>query len=292
MAEKLYSYNARDNNGNEVKGSMEASSVADLMTKLRGQGLILVKHSISKTAAKQTTEAIGAVGMKDIIPFTQHLRSMYSAGVPLLTGLEDLKNEAQNPQLAQILDNVCGSLKNGVSLSDALRNYPNTFPKIYIALAKVGEATGNLDVALESLVKYLKRRQETKGRLVGAMIYPAVLIVAVIGLILVLLTFLLPKIAKVYVDAGIDLPGPTKFLMAVSGFIVSNWLILTILLLIFIGFVIFSRTNTQLRLTTDRWILKVPFFGTLLTKDAAATFSNTLSTLQKSGVEINESLGY
>ncbi len=291
MAKMIYSYKARDIQGNESTGSIEADSVADLMGKLRGKGLTLIKHSTTGSVSKKQ-EIVGAVKMKEIIPFTHHLRTMYGAGVPILAGLEDLRHETTNPYFSKILENICLSLKNGTALSDALTMYPKVFPKIYVAMAKVGEATGNLDLALDSLISYLERREETKGRLVSAMIYPIVMIFAVLCLVVILLTFLLPRITKLYTDTGIDLPGPTKFLMAISDFLIGNAIPL-LALVGAIGFGIYMcRTNPTLKLKTDEFLLKVPFFGQLMIKDAAAAFCNTLSALQKSGVAVNESLKF
>lgn len=143
MAKTLYSYKARNNKGDEVNSSMEADSIADLLSKVKAQNLTLIKYAVAKsTDAPKKTELTGSVKMKDVLPFTHHLKTLYSAGVPLISGLEDLKGETSNPYFAQVLDNVCMSLKNGSSLSDALAAYPKVFPKIYIALIRVGEATG------------------------------------------------------------------------------------------------------------------------------------------------------
>ncbi len=290
MAKIMYSYRARDIQGKETSGNMEAESVSDLINKLKAKNLILIKQSTGKMDKKE--DIVGSVGMKDVLPFSHHLRTMYSAGVPILSGLEDLKHETANPYFAKVLDNICTSLKNGTSLSDSMAMYPHVFPKIYVAMTKVGEATGNLDIALDSLINYLERREETKGRIVSAMIYPVALSVAVTGLILLLLLFLLPRITKLYTDTGIDLPGPTKFLMAVSAFLWGNLLWL-FLLAIGVGFFIYiCRTNPQLKLKTDELMLRLPFFGDLMTKDAASAFCNTLASLQRSGVAINDSLKF
>lgn len=291
MAKMIYSYKARDNQGNEHTGSLEADSVGDLINKLKGQGLILIKQTVTGETAKKA-EVVGTVKMKEVLPFTHHMRTMYSAGVPLLSGLEDLKGETNNPYFAKIIDNLCLSLKNGSSLSDALSNYPQTFPKIYIALTRVGEATGNLDIAFESLINYLERREDTKGRLIGAMIYPATLIFAVTILILVLMLFLLPRIMGVYLQTGIELPLPTKILVAISNFLVTNILPILAIVSAIVGMIWYSRVNPVLRVKTDRWLLKLPVLGPLFVKDAASSFCNTMSALQKSGVDINESLTY
>lgn len=295
MAVKItFSYRAVDIRGTEESGSMEADSQADLMMKLRNKGLTLVKCSATGSVTKKQ-EVIGSVKIKEILPFSHHLRTMYSAGVPILSGLEDLKQETTNPYFAKVLDNITLALKNGSSLSDAMAAYPQIFPKIYIAMTRVGEATGNLDMALDSVIAYLERREETKGRIISALIYPVVLSMAVFMLILILLFFLLPRITKIYTDAGVKpdkLPGPTRFIIAMKDFLGDNWMILLALgVLAFIGLIV-CRKQPNLRVKTDEMLLRVPFFGSLMLKDAASSFCNTLASLQRSGVSVNESLKF
>jgi len=295
MASKIiYSYRAVDIKGIETTGNMEADSQADLMQKLRNKGLTLIKCSATGSMTKKQ-EVAGSVSIKEILPFSHHLRTMYSAGVPILSGLEDLKQETTNPYFAKVLDNITLSLKNGSSLSDAMAAYPQVFPKIYIAMARVGEATGNLDSALDSVIAYLERREETKGRIVSALIYPVVLCTAIFILVMILLFFLLPRITKVYEDAGVTpdkLPGPTRFVIGLKDLLVEQYPI--ILGVIFLGtiFLITCRKQQNLRIKMDEMLLKFPFFGSLMLKDAASAFCNTLSSLQKSGVSVNESLKF
>ncbi len=293
MAKTMYSYKARNNKGDEINSTMEAESIADLLSKVKAQNLTLVKYAVAKsTDAPKKAEITGTVKMKDVLPFTHHLKTLYSAGVPLISGLEDLKGETSNPYFAQVLDNVCMALKNGSSLSDALAAYPKVFPKIYIALIRVGEATGNLDTALDSLIRFIERREETKGRLVSAMIYPVTLSFAVFCLILVLLLYLLPKIVQVYSDAGVLLPFPTRVIQGASNFLINNALILIVLAIAGVFMIIISRRNPGMRLTTDKWLLNLPLFGPLIIKDNASAFCSTLASLQKSGVDVSDSLGY
>lgn len=290
-----FAYKARDKAGKEVKGKMRAESLAHLTLQLKEQGLTLIECLKGAEPAKARVPVATAatkVKMKYIIPFTHHLKVLYGAGIPLITGIENLQKDAPHPSLKRLLENVKSSLEEGNSLSESFAKYPRTFPPIYIAIVRIGEATGNLDQVLGRVADFLERGQETKSRLTQAMIYPLVLGGAVFGLILLLLLFLLPRITDVFEKTNIELPTPTIMLRNISHFITGNILILGGAALALIIFLIMTRKVKALKQPTDKLLLKIPIFGTLLLKDAASSFSYTLSILYKSGVEINEALTY
>ncbi|MEM7166055.1 MAG: type II secretion system F family protein [Planctomycetota bacterium] len=226
----------------------------------------------------------------EIVTFSWYLFTLVSAGVPLARGLSIVRTQLESPDWEKAIGRVIGSLERGDAFADAMRKIPGFFPSHFIHLVEVGEIAGNLDQVLQELATYYEKQLESKSRVKSALAYPAMLIGACTLVIFFLVAFVLPRIAKMFVNMQIELPWITSALMTLSDFLRSN------LLLIFAGLVATATAFFVARKTPGgtrflhKTYLRLPVFGLLYRKFLMARFCQTLSLLQKSGVSLLVSL--
>lgn len=283
-----YKYRAISPAGTPEEGVMAADGPLDLAARLEKSGALLLSQT--EMAAAKTSVYSGAITRKELIAFTHHLIILGSSGIPILTGLKDIAEETQDEGFQTVLKDMHSRLEQGESLSEAMANYPKIFDESFVSVVKAGESSGALEAVLANLVRYLEWQEENKNVIVQATIYPAILGVAVVGLIVLLLTFLMPRIAGIFLKARIDLPGITIALMAASDFLVNHGYKLAIgLVAAVVGYKLWRRTERG-RYLSDGWKLKIPFFGELMRKIGAANFCYTLSTLYSAGMSLPNAL--
>jgi type II secretory pathway component PulF len=285
-----FRYKAIDAAGHSAGGRLSARTEADLAALLDGLGLFLVTASVTDGPRRARRVHGAGITRRELISFTHNLVLLFSSGVPLLDGLKELVGEVENPSFAKVLDDLRSRLEDGDSLSQAMSRYPRVFPATYVAMVQAGEASGEMERVLSKVVAHLEWQEENKGVIVQALIYPCILLLAVIGLVLLLLTFLLPRIAAVFERARVELPKPTQILLAISSFLVTQWPYLVGgLLAVIVTYVILRHTRAG-RLWIDGALLRVPFFGELCRKVGAATFCHTMGILTQSGVAVPAAL--
>src|SRR5574337_1085635 len=226
----LYSYEAFSKDGKRVRGTIDAPSGDALKEQLARQGLFLTKIELSSgIAAGNFFQRLfaGSVTIKDKILFTKQLAVLLKSGVPILQAIELLLEQFEGG-MRTILVRVKDDVKEGISFADALAKYPKVFEKIYIQLVRAGEATGKLETILERLTVYLERREATTKKVKGAMQQPIIQIVVAIGVVGVLVTKVVPKIAKNFTSQKSELPWPTSFLLSLSDFMISYSLVVIV----------------------------------------------------------------
>ncbi|HUS57402.1 MAG TPA: type II secretion system F family protein [Planctomycetota bacterium] len=279
----IYSYRARDLQGQLSEGIVEVPSEEDLARRLDSQGLILTKarRVKSKTRGKRRQPNIGK---RELVTFTYNLQTIYSAGIPVVQGLEDLSKNAGNTPAATVASAMAEEIRAGANLSEAMAKYPQIFPPVYTSVVAAGESAGEAGPVLKRLAEYNQWLIETKGNVLRALTYPLILMTAVAGLVTLLLVFLVPRILTVMSRTGAKLPLPTRMLLWVSNFMTGNWmLLLGGAIALAAGFIILRRTPRG-RLLIDSAKLKIPVAGPLLRKVAAARFTNTVSMLYRAGI--------
>lgn len=233
---------------------------------------------------------IQAVPEKEIIEFTRNLAVMLTAKLTLLKSLDTAIRQTSHKKFSGILEEVRRKVKRGSSLSDALSNHPQVFDKIYIQLTKVGEVSGILDEILLRLSTYKEKSYKLKQKVRMALVYPAIIISVAILAVTFLLIFVVPTFVDMYQDFNAELPGPTKFILSISEFLTSNFILMSISIIsLIVGAGYFSKTDKGKRLI-DRSRLSIPYFGELYIKSLVGQFTKTLATLLKSGVTLSESI--
>ena len=284
---RLFEYRARRADGSEAEGRINVVDELELDRLLSKDGLTLV----SSRPCKQADAARGyTLSQKDLIAFSNQLATMIQAGVPMLQSLQHLAKHTRSKPCRKVVESILRQIEGGASLSDALANHPRAFPSTYVTMVQSGELTTGLPDVLKRQGGYLEWLREVKGTTKQAMIYPAALCVAVIGLVVILLTFLIPRLIKLFPGGREDLPEQTKFVLSISDFLQANWKPLGVALLVAAGaYWALLRVPTS-RLFLSRLLLQVPRLGHLVNMIAVARFSTTASALHQSGCDILRTL--
>ncbi len=230
------------------------------------------------------------VKLGELTVFTQQLASMLEAGLPLVSSLEALQDQTEDPVFRIIIRDVRNDIASGTAFSDAVRKYPNAFNNLFISMVEAGEASGGLPPILQKTASYFESTLKLQKKVKSALTYPVAVICLAIILVNVLLIFVIPVFAEMFEGFGAELPKPTQMLIDLSNFLQSN-----IIYLLIAGFAIFKILGKVLatpkgRRMRDRGLLKVPVIGELRRKISLSRFTRTYAILMKSGVPILKSL--
>jgi type IV pilus assembly protein PilC len=277
-------YKGINKKGEKVEGRVNANNQAEARSQLREKGIRPIFISKPEFEFKISSGVSGDV----LVLFTRQLQVLINAGVPLVQGLEMLEGQIKtiSPAMAKIVNSLKNSVSEGKYLWEAIANYPDVFPKLYSALIRAGESSGQLEPTLKRLTKYIEDSEKLKKILKSAMIYPIGVIAVAIGVITLLLVMVIPKFEEMLTGAGEELPGPTKFVIDASHFIVNHKFSLPLI----VGGTIFALVRYCKSETGRRrnqvWFFKAPVFGAILQKGAVARFSRTMYALLSSGINL------
>lgn len=287
---KRFNYKAKDSAGKVVTGEVEAADInsAAKLIKSKGFFVIYLKQK-GDSLFSFISKAKDKIKLSDVATFTSQLSTMITAGLPLTEALLILRSQSKK-SMQKIVAQLLADVEAGDSFSTALAKHPKVFGKTYIALVKSGEVGGVLDAVLLRLSQNLEKQQEFASKVKGALIYPVIIVVGMIAVIIVMMVFVLPKLMSMYEDFGTELPGPTKILMALSGFFTHYWFIF--LAIAGIGFYILRvyRATPEGRHKVDELIFKIPIYGELQRQIILTEITRTLSMMVGAGVSILESL--
>lgn len=284
----VFTYKGKTLGGTQVAGELKAKNRGELERILRGKKIL-----VSQVSAKpsQVKLSLGS-GIKKIhiSRFTRQFSTMIGAGLPMVQCLEILSQQMESAGLRKIIGQVKESVQAGTTLSEALSRHKKVFDDLYVNMVDAGEIGGALDVILTRLALYREKADALARKVKGAMIYPAVVMTVAMGVTFIMLTYIVPVFAKMFAGLGAELPAPTKFILALSGFLRGNILTgLVLIILLVIGYRFYSKTEKG-RLNIDRAKLKIPLIGDLIRKSVISRFSRTLATLISSGVPILDAL--
>ncbi len=280
-----FAYEALTAAGAVTSGAMPAADEAELEERLRSQGSYLIRASMSASAARRRTD--GAVDQRELLGFTEYISASIEAGIPILATLDDVGIRMKTRRLTRIVEEVRTSMaEEGKSLSESLSEHPKAFSRLYVSTVAAGEATGHLDYALNQLVEYLDWQQEIRSQLRQATVYPAIVLLAMGVLIATLVGFVFPRLFPVLSTFDVELPWPTRVIMAVATFLSAYWLLLLGgLLALGIAVLLLRRTPGGRRML-DAVTLRVPIFGPLIHQINMARFVTYLALFYRTGVEL------
>ena len=287
-----FTYKARDPRGKAVKGTMQAASQEELYDKLQKLGYMTTKasESLSVPEINALFERFQRISAEDLIMFTVQFSNLINAGVSLLDSLSAVSQQIENRKLKEVVESVTRSVEAGQSFSEALSSHPKVFPHLFMSLVKAGEVSGKLDTILIRYAKYSEEQAELKQKVKGALLYPAILLFAGIGVSLFIVTFVVPQFAQIFIKVGITLPLPTRILYRVGVGIKFFWhSILSFVMVTYFGFKYYTGTRVG-GFQVDQWKLRIPLLGGLFRKVSISRFSRTLGMLVSSGVPILTSL--
>lgn len=285
VPELYFDWTGKDRRGKVIKGELRARGEAAATAQLRRQGIIVTKIRKRRTSrGKKITTA-------DITVFTRQLATMMRAGIPLLQAFDIVGQGHPNPSMSRLLDSIRKDIETGTSMANAFRKHPMQFNALYCNLVEAGEAAGILEGLLDRLAQYLEKTEDLKRKIKSALMYPAVIILAVIVVVAVMMIFVIPTFKTVFEGMGAELPGPTQFVMSMSEFFVAYWWVM-LGIIIGGGYFFFQayKRSEKLRNRIDKFLLNMPMFGPLVTKSVIARWTRTLATMFSAGVPLVDSL--
>ncbi|WP_070963195.1 type II secretion system F family protein [Vibrio sonorensis] len=290
----LFSYQGRSLDGSKVSGEVEAATPEIAAESLMNRGIIptSVSEAKSKSALSFDIKALltPSVPLEVLVIFCRQMYSLTKAGVPLLRAMRGLTQNCDNKVLAKALEEVTLELTNGRNLSGSMQLHRNVFSPLFVSMIAVGENTGRLDQALLQLANYYEQEVETRKRIKTAMRYPTFVISFITIAMFVLNVKVIPQFTTMFSRFGVDLPLPTRILIATSNFFVNYWDLMAIALVI-AYFAFKGWTNTSKgREKWDLFRLRMPIVGGIINRAQLARFSRTFSLMLKAGVPLNQSL--
>jgi type IV pilus assembly protein PilC len=303
----VFVYEALNASGQEVKDEVEAPSKEEAVAKVRSLGYFPTKvleksgkKKVGKEAEgpkkrKAAGTGFGRVKTKTLTQFTRQLSTLQDAGLPILRSIKILEQQQRPGMLKNCLKQVGEDVEAGSTLSEAMARHPKAFDRLYSNMVAAGEAGGVLDVILQRLADFLEKAQKLKNKVIGAMIYPIVVIAIASAITLAIVIFLVPKFRDIFSDFGVKtLPAMTEMLINFSNWLLQGsppgWLVFLFAPIIVIGVYKLIRQAYTGRFIIDSIFLKVPVLGQIMSKSGIARFTRTLGTLISAGVPILEAL--
>jgi len=283
-------WEAKTKAGELRSGTSTAASEDVITDRLRAQGMTITR--VKRKPLELSMPSFGTgVGLKDMVVFTRTFSTMVDAGLPIVSGLEMLSNQSENPRFGRVLTSVKVEVESGKSLSESLGSHPRVFDDLFRNLVAAGEAGGILDIIFRRLAVYLEKSAKLRRQVRGALIYPSVIVGVGALVVFVMLTKVLPVFEKMFIDLGAgSLPAPTRMVLAMSHAITENIFVFILgLAVLMTGFVTVLRTERG-RYAFDSVLLRAPVIGNVMRKIAVARFTRTLGTLLSSGVPILDAL--
>ncbi len=299
-----FAYEAMNQAGQQVKDELEALSSEDALAKIRNLGYfptrIREKGGAKAKAAtgkkkKGRSFGFGRVKTKNITQITRQLSTLQDAGLPILRSLHILAEQQKPGTLKNILRAVGEEIEGGSTLSEACGKHPKAFNRLYVNMVAAGETGGVLDVILQRLAEFMEKAEKLKRKIIGAMIYPAVVITFAGGIVVGIMIFVIPKFKEIFADFDVTLPGVTLVLLGTSEWVVNGrplpgWMMILFGPVAAIALFKLVRSSQGGRYVVDFVALKIPVLGTLVQKTSVARFGRTLGTLISAGVPILEAL--
>jgi len=215
---------------------------------------------------------------------------MITSGLTLIQAMNILKNQTQNAALEEVIEGIISDIEDGAMLSKALEKYPHVFSPIYIALIKTAEVSGLLDKVLTRLADNLEKNDKLVRTIRGALMYPVIVVIMMILVMVVMMIFVIPQLTVLYGDLNLPLPAATVFIISVSNFFIYDWYIAIALAALAFYYIRQWYNKPQGRKTVDKYVLKLPIFGRMISDSIMAEFSRTLSLMISSGSLVVESL--
>jgi len=299
-----FKFEAMDTSGDEVKDEIEATNEEEAQQKIKQMGYFVTKLVATGGGQKgkkkkkkgggykksKKTFVIGGVKSKHLVLFTRQFSILQDAGLPVLRGLRILENQMKPSALKNALIDVVEDVESGSTLSEAMARHPRAFDRLYVNMVKAGEAGGALEVIMQRLAEFKEKSQTLKRKVIGAMVYPVVVITAAVGILIFIMVAIIPKFEKIFREFGLKLPALTQFLIDVSLWCASYWWSLPLVPLGVWLLMKLLRLSRAGNYALDRMLLWTPILGKIVEKTIVARTVRTLGTLISSGVPILESL--
>ncbi len=297
MAEFIYT--VRDNQGKLQEAVAQADSPSVLRARLAARGVEVIdikprnpfQNLNFQVASDAFLDLVENVSLKDMVVFSRQFAAMVGSGVAMLRSLNIIVEQCPNRKLKRAINEIRLSVESGISLSDALSRHPDVFDKLYVSMVRAGEAGGILADVLRRLADFLEYKAKLNQKVRSAMVYPTVVLIVAVAVFWAMLTFILPVFEGLFKSIGGELPAYTLFLMTLSEYMRSVWMIVFVVAVLVGSWLLRRYYKTEGgRLNIDSVIVQLPLFGDMVRKVAIARFSRTFGTLLKAGVPMLSAL--
>lgn len=294
----IFLYRALTPEGQTATGSLTAATRQEAVAQIKDRGLrpLGVEENAEERSSDKAKEAQKSasgrsrVSSRDVLVFTSQLAALLKAGIVMSQALAILEEQSESAAMSRILREVREDIHGGASLSQALEKYPKQFTRLYCSMIRVGESGGVLEVVLRQLAGFMESEKALRSNIMTAMAYPMLVVVVGIGSIIMLVTFVIPKLSTVFADFGDKLPFLTRFLIKTSD-ICMHYFWLIGLIIFGLGYAFHRVKNSPAgKEFIDRTFERLPLLGPMLIKAQIARFARTMGTLVKSGIPVLQSL--
>lgn len=285
-------YRAKDALGGDHNGSVESPDLHSAVSTIRKGGLIVISlKPKSPPVNKLLDRFLNKVSFSDVVVMTRQLATMVGSGLVLSEAIDILEEQQENKTLKKALSDISREIKGGLALAQALGRYPDIFPRLYINLVKAGEASGKLDSVLNQMADELEKEREFQSKIKGALIYPVVVLGMMAVVIVIMMVFVIPKLMSLYKQSTIELPLPTKILIATSNLFTNYWWVMIVVLVGGYFGIMRWRKTPEGNLVVGKLLLKIPIVGKIITSVTLTNFNRTFGLLTSSGIPLLDSIG-
>ena len=285
-----FRYTAKNEYGESVKGKVEARNIKQAAVELSTRHLLVIDiKPLTENSLAFVTSALFGIKFNDVVNFTRQLATMISAGLPLASALSILVQQSKS-EMSRLVAQILQDIEGGDTFAKALSKHPDVFGSTYVQLVRAGEVGGVLDDILNRLADNMEKTKEFRSKTKGAMIYPIIVVIAMVAVAFIMMIFVIPQLTAMYDDFGAELPMATQVLVAISNFMVNFW---WLILLLAAGGSVFFRKWVKThdgKLIVDQFVMKIPILGDLLKKIALTEFARTLSLLLGAGISVLQAL--
>ncbi|MDR0931132.1 MAG: type II secretion system F family protein [Clostridiales bacterium] len=281
----LFTYKAITPAGKKVSNTIDASDRKAAMQLLRERGLrtLWLEEGVNIWQKDLQIGPPKKIKTKDYAVFCRQFSAIVNAGVSIIESLSILEQQTENSSLRKIIGDLGAEVRKGTSLSRAMKMHKE-LPNILVSMTEAGETSGNLDVVLEKLALHFEKSGVTQNKIKAAMMYPMIVSIVAVLAVFILIIFVVPAFSQTFIDLEIQLPAPTRMLIALSDFMQKWWYLIILAVVVLV--ILFKRwhSSTSGRYTFDKWILKLPVISNVTVKSAACSFTRTLSIMLSSGL--------
>ena len=290
----IFEYKGVGPDGKQMKGTVDAESSRSARQKLKNRGVntteLRERSADARTSGRSAVTGGITVKLKNLTLMIRQLATMVKARIPLDEALAAVVDQTDDPRLKSIMSQVKTSVNEGKSLADSCALFPKVFTPIYVSMIRVGEASGKLDLVLVRLATFSENQMEMRNKILGALAYPAFMMVAGTGIVIFLFAFAVPKITEVFAGSNMALPALTVVMIKISDFMAAHWLLLAIALVGSYSFFMWYISTPPGRAWWDAFSLRIPGVGKLKRMVAVSRFARTLSTMLGSGVQLLDAI--
>ena len=286
-----FTYLAIDNKGKEKKGTIQAENIKEAAALVKKNEMTLIQLEEANVLTKDIEFSFGSkVKIRDLSVFCRQFVSMINAGVTIIDALEMLSVATENKTMAKTIVDVKANIQKGETLSESMSRHPKVFPSIMVSMVAAGEASGKLEVAFERMAERFEKKAKLDAMLKKASVYPTIVMIVAFIVVIVMLVQIIPTYKSMFDQLGADLPIQTVLAVKLSDFIIAKWYILLgILVAAIVAIKVYKKTIPG-QILFGKIAMKLPIFGVINVKNAAANFARTLSTLIYAGLPMVEAL--